>query len=301
MIKEELKKLEDILKHKNKIEKDKEALPKEKEKEVLTLNEMKKKFLKSSEEISRCKEALSSDTIELQVLLDERKKNENEYLRLTTQKEFDSITKQIKASEDKEQDLNSRMKVAKTNLEKLEGEHKKLEELVMYQEKLVKGLEEKFDEEVAKKNVDISKLQEEQVRLSKNFTPEFIVKFDRIIKSKGGEGIALLSSGICTGCNMILSVKFLNILKEADDKTPNFCPYCSRVIFYDPTGKDDEYLSLEVEDSEDQDSTEENRLLGDGDDDFEEDDEFDEDEFDDEGDGDEIEEEPDDDVENFDE
>jgi hypothetical protein len=60
--------------------------------------------------------------------------------------------------------------------------------------------------------------------------PDVLFKFERIIRSKLGLGIVAIKGGVCTGCHMILPAQFANLVRSGEEIV--FCPYCSRILFY---------------------------------------------------------------------
>ena len=85
-----------------------------------------------------------------------------------------------------------------------------------------------LDEIVAKKN-----------ELAKDLDPNLVFKFERIIRNKGGVGIVPVHSIVCEGCHMTLPAQFVNDVRREDEI--KFCPYCSRVLYYEES-EDSEHL-----------------------------------------------------------
>jgi len=97
-------------------------------------------------------------------------------------------------------------------------------------------------------------------------------KFERIIRSKSGMGIVPIHGVVCTGCHMMLPANFVNEVRQADKIV--FCPYCSRILYYEETETDESMEEIlagslvdlnndeneEGEDSESNDDTDE--ILG---------------------------------------
>jgi RNase P subunit RPR2 len=46
-----------------------------------------------------------------------------------------------------------------------------------------------------------------------------------------GRGIVAIRGGVCTGCHMILPIQFANEVRLGEKIV--FCPYCSRILFYE--------------------------------------------------------------------
>jgi len=90
-----------------------------------------------------------------------------------------------------------------------------------------------------------------------------VFKFERIIKNKKGKGIVAIKGNVCMGCFMILPVQFANEVRIGEQVV--FCPYCSRVMYYEDSTEDaEEYFNIEdtgslsdLDDIEDEDYDEE--------------------------------------------
>ena len=128
----------------------------------------------------------------------------------------------------------------------------------------------KIDSETSERESRLTDLQKQEEHTIPGLDEELLFKFERIIRSKEGEGIVPIRNGVCTGCQMILPNQFVNDVRSASDIL--FCPYCSKVVFYaeDDTSADDigfsdsdeEGLLDLVDDDFDEDLFEEEALIG---------------------------------------
>ena len=73
---------------------------------------------------------------------------------------------------------------------------------------------------------------------------EIVYKFQRIIQ-RNSEGIVAVRNGVCTGCQMILPGQFANEVRDGEKIL--FCPYCSRILFYQEVNEEEaeDYSTLE--------------------------------------------------------
>jgi RNase P subunit RPR2 len=53
-----------------------------------------------------------------------------------------------------------------------------------------------------------------------------------------GKGIVAIKGNVCTGCHMILPVQFANEVRLGEEIV--FCPYCSRILFYEESEEGEE-------------------------------------------------------------
>ena len=70
---------------------------------------------------------------------------------------------------------------------------------------------------------------------------EIYAKFSKIVKNKNGLGITPIVQGqVCSGCHMILPMQFVNDVRRGTNVT-EYCPYCSRILYYQ---EDEETIDL---------------------------------------------------------
>ena len=59
-----------------------------------------------------------------------------------------------------------------------------------------------------------------------------------------GIGIVAIKGNVCMGCHMILPVQFANEVRIGEEFV--FCPYCSRILFYEESAEGEEdYFNTE--------------------------------------------------------
>ncbi len=85
-------------------------------------------------------------------------------------------------------------------------------------------------------------LNAQRETLVKNLDDDLVFKFERIIRNKDGKGIVPIHGLVCQGCHMTLPVQFVNTVRK--DEEIEFCPYCSRILYYDEAFSDlkEQYL-----------------------------------------------------------
>jgi hypothetical protein len=53
---------------------------------------------------------------------------------------------------------------------------------------------------------------------------------------------------VCQGCHIVLPIQFVNVVRSAKDI--EFCPYCSRILYYEEVEGADEQFRKRIEDVE---------------------------------------------------
>jgi len=176
---------------------------------------------------------------------------------IQTQREYEALDKEIKDSGEKEQDLRRDLQREEQLLDEMKANLEKDETMIGKQEEEVQKEQSRIKEAVAAKGKELKSLEKKEKTITPGLDEEILFKFERIIKSKSGLGIVPIEHGVCSGCHMILSVQFVNDIRNGDGIM--FCPYCSRILFHEPEdvedeGEEEESNSPEEEEEEDSDS-----------------------------------------------
>ncbi len=156
---------------------------------------------------------------------------------LSTQREFEAMTKQINEAEARSKSLLTARKAK-------EEQVKELESRIAEQNGTVSELTGKVNEkkavveaEVADIDSKISALDSEIESIKGGvIDEEFFQKFYNIAKKKNGEGLVPVKGQVCMGCNTVLPMQFVIDLRLGQLKDEvGTCPYCSRLIYFDDT------------------------------------------------------------------
>ena len=84
---------------------------------------------------------------------------------------------------------------------------------------------------LAEKHALIASLEKKESDLTPGIEESILFKFERIIKNKAGVGIVPIHGHVCQGCHITLPVQFVNEVRKGEEFM--FCPYCSRVLFWE--------------------------------------------------------------------
>ena len=269
---ENLKKLQDILSEKYSIEAQIEEAPKRLSTQDEDLHLKKKDFIVKSaayEEKRKLVGGLRSKLAEAEAA---REKGEKAMDSITTHREYEALQKEIDDATTLEQQIRKDLQREEKNLAELD-------EALEYDKKVIDDSESELnagkaalDSEINEQKAKLEELQKQEAIYAEGVDPDIIFKFERIIKSKQGKGIVAVKGNVCDGCHMILPAQFANEVHGGDKVV--FCPYCSRILFYQELKEGEQEYSHIEDIGSLVDFTD--------DDDFGEDDEFFSDEYDDE-------------------
>lgn len=235
---ERLRTLQDILSRKIELEHDIQNLPK-----VLTTQEgvlarFKKTFLEKDQEYQRGK-SLEAEHRNLLAEAERSRENAEKKMELiNTQREYEALDKEISDSADREQQYRKELLQLERSLVELKEQIKQTKDSIAQQEDELKERRASIESEIAGKKQLVEELVEQEQALIPDIDPEVLFKFERIIRNKMGKGIVAIKGGVCTGCHMILPVQFANSVRMGEEIV--FCPYCSRILFYEEADQDGE-------------------------------------------------------------
>jgi len=238
-----LQTLQEIIYQKIGLEKSIQEIPKLLGAQEEVLSALKKKFIEKNTEYENVK----SEEIDLKNKLFEtenlREKNEKK-MEMVTHREFELLEKETKDLAEKEHQLRKDLQQKEKLLSELDTHIKQQTSMIEQQEKELEDRRKKIEAEVTDKKNQIDSLRKKENKLTENLDAEVVFKFERIIKNKEGVGIVAIKGNVCMGCHMILPVQFANEVRIGEEFV--FCPYCSRILFYEESAEGEEdYFNTE--------------------------------------------------------
>lgn len=230
---EKLKTLQDILAKKNALELEISTAP-----EALTtrkelLDRLKNSFVNKNNEYEELKKSIANFKGELAEAEIKRANAEKAMDNIETQREYEVLQKEIDDAAAKAENFRKEIQKHESNLRILTETIKQEEALMKQNAEEIQAGQAKLEKDEAEKKAEIELLTAEEKKLSPGLSEETMFKFNRIIKNKHGLGIVAVVGNVCTGCHMILPAQFVNEVRA--DNEIKFCPYCSRILFYEET------------------------------------------------------------------
>lgn len=228
---EKLRVLQEIIHERFSLEHELEELPRNLAKKLEVLNRNRKNLAEIKqklEDYSKKRWSLSDDLRECSL----RKEHlEKQMDNVKTQKEYESLDKEIKEATEKEQSLRRELNALDREIEQYREEEKKHEAHIEINQREFEEESQKMAQIEADRKRRVKELEARENEITPDLDPDMLFKFKRIIKSKQGIGIVAIRNGVCTGCHMILPMQFVNDVRKGDQV--RFCPYCSRVLYFE--------------------------------------------------------------------
>ena len=233
---EKLRSLQEVLSKRIEIEKEIEEIPKALTIKEELLSRLQKSFIekndnkiKSEEELARLKRLMGDAERR-------REASEKRMDEISTQREYEALEREIKVATESEQEY-------RREIQKIEKTVEVLSEMLTSEEELLNQQKQEIEDEknrivaiIEEKKKSMASMISDEKVISKDMDEEILFKFERIIKNKSGLGIVPVLSGVCSGCHMTLPAQFANEVRLGEDIL--FCPYCSRILFYEDSNED---------------------------------------------------------------
>jgi len=171
---------------------------------------------------------IERDIEEAKMLYENSKKRQ---FSVKTNEEYKALQKQIKETEEKISLLEDQLLEIYAKREKEDKEYSEKER--MFDDMKKRILEEKKNIEKASNDSDEKILikEDEKKRVAARLNDEpLFQRYERIRRSKGGKGVAVIEEAICTGCfSTIPPQKFAEIKRAERIFT---CDMCGRILIY---------------------------------------------------------------------
>ena len=176
------------------------------------------------------KKAYRDFEADIQMNLSQIKKSQEKQRSVKTNKEYQSILKEIEDVENKISLIEDEMIGC---LEQMEAAEKVIasrkEEFLEFND-LIREEIISTEQTAAQNKKKLAELEIEIENVSVRINPELMEKY-RFVKNKvKGAAVAAVSDANCQGCNLNIPPQVYNELRRSD--TLNFCPHCQRIIYW---------------------------------------------------------------------
>lgn len=269
---ERLRNFQDLLIERVAIEEDIRELPKSIIAQEEVLVRARKGYTEKTARFAELGQKLGQLRIDLADVVAHKEKAEQQMDAISSPREFEALNKEITDAGTREDGIRKELKREEYNYQEAEQEMNDSKTLVESQEEEISQKRDRIKNEESSMLKRIDELKKDESKLTDGIDPEIVYKFDRIIRSKQGIGIVPVKGVVCTGCSMILPAQFVNDVRQGNKVI--FCPYCSRILFYQESDESHDTLLADIESGSLADLDD---FGDDQDDDFDEDDDQDKD------------------------
>jgi predicted nucleic acid-binding Zn-ribbon protein len=235
---DKLRTLQDILSQKITLEQDIQEIPKLLVTQEELLARLKKSFIEKNQDYEKAKTQEEEYKNLLAEAESSRERSEKNMDSISTQREYEALDKEIRDATEKEQQYRKELQREERLLLDLDEQMKQNAALIEQQEQELAERRAGIEVEIAHKKAELEHLAQDEKNLTPDLDSEVLFKFERIIRNKMGRGIVAIKGGVCMGCHMILPAQFANTVRMGEEIV--FCPYCSRILFYEESEQGEE-------------------------------------------------------------
>lgn len=239
---EKLKTYQQILSERVTLEEEIELLPRTIEAQNEMLSRLKKTFAEKSEAFNRSEEKVRELRQALQEAEMTREHAERQMDGITTQREYEAINKEIRDATEKEQALRKDIQLEERAFAEIEEELQKTDGGIVMLDQEIKEKSSAIDQEKEAKLASVEELKRNEGIISEGIGSDILFKLERIIRNKKGVGVVPVHGVVCTGCHMILPANFVNDIRDEETSKVHFCPYCSRILFFEQTDEAPDFI-----------------------------------------------------------
>ena len=150
--------------------------------------------------------------------------------RVKTNKEYQSILKEIEDIQRNNSGLEDRMIAQLDQIESAEAAIRKTEVQLAAFLNTCREKKEAMAAKTRRERQRVAALNEKKVRISAKADPKIIMVLEDVKKKVRGMAVVAAQQAICTGCHMNIPAQLFNELHRLDEL--RFCPHCHRIIYW---------------------------------------------------------------------
>lgn len=244
--------LQDVLRVKFDLEKEIELLPENLKSQKEELAVANQKFLELNDKYTKAKEDAASNSIRYDEAFQTRTNAEKMMDSITTQREYEALSKQIEEAKIKENGLLRARNASTALVDQLKTQLDEQSAVCDAIKADVDAKSAEIDSIILEKKGQIEELESKCLEIKEQgISDEIYTKFCNIVKNKKGVGIVAIHGQVCQGCHMVLPVQFVNDVRLGNNT--EYCPYCSRILYYEESEDSNiDYSAASYDESDDE-------------------------------------------------
>src|SRR5262249_31623396 len=168
--------------------------------------------------------------LELATTQEHHDKYKQDLMRVRNEKEYTTALREIDATKKHASALETEILKNMEELEKLEAELKEKTPDIERQRAEVDQNLAALDKEMEDANRQLTKLGEQRAQLSGRLSKQNLSTYERMSRTRRGQALSELRSGICTACRMKVRPKVSSDVRKGDQLIT--CESCGRILYY---------------------------------------------------------------------
>jgi predicted nucleic acid-binding Zn-ribbon protein len=146
----------------------------------------------------------------------------------SSNREYQALLEQIAAAEMAGSVLSDEILEGLEKIDQLAGQAKEAEKNLAAGKQELEKARRSVEESAATIRTDLSRLEVELVQAEKALPADFKADYQRVVRSKGADSLAVADDGVCTGCGQQITLNMQNELKLSKLV---FCKACGRLLY----------------------------------------------------------------------
>jgi len=146
----------------------------------------------------------------------------------SSNREYQALLEQIAAAEMAGSVLADEILEAMERIDQLHAAVQKKERAVAAGQQDLEKVRHEVEDTADSLRADIAQLQSELAQAESDLPADFKADYERIVRSKGADGLAIAEDGVCTGCGQQITINMLDKLMLSQ---PIFCKACGRLLY----------------------------------------------------------------------
>lgn len=250
---QKLLELQNLLLERFKLEEKSVELPKILSTRKEVLNRLKRSYLLKYDQFKKLEQNIFAHQRMMGELSLQQQKIAEKFKIVTSQKEYEHLDNELALAKRKEEEYRFHLLQDQRVIEDLRNALEKDEMAIRQQEEELQKEEERIKGELSEIEKQLEEIKKKEDVLTKDLDEDIRYKFERIVRNKEGIGLVKVVKNYCTGCYLTIPLEFINKIRE--NKSIQFCPNCSRILYYDESS--DSIFSFEEIEETDEDFFEE--------------------------------------------
>lgn len=196
----------------------------------LTFMDLKQKIAEKTEVLSHLKKDYRAREVEVETNISRMKKSRSKMDAVKTNKEYQSILKEIQDLEDKNSLIEDEMLAALDMIESGQGELNQLNGEMGLLEKNVAAQKTALQNEAEEVQEHLLRVIRQRDGQFQSIDTKLLDTFNRVKARVGVLVVVPVTKSVCKGCHLMIPPQVYNELQRQDSL--KFCPHCHRIIYW---------------------------------------------------------------------
>lgn len=199
------------------------------------LSEFEQSLVAEDSLVEEMKKNYRNHESDAQLSLSQMKDRQDKLRAVKTNKEYQSVLKEIEELKEKNSQLEDKMIEFLDSID--EAEIKAAEKRKEYAElsKRIKSERTDIRKKIEEGEKKLARLDSERQTISKMIDPGLLNKFNVIKGKKGGLALVAVQDAICQGCHVNIPPQMYNEIQRLDSL--RLCPNCQRMLYWETDSK----------------------------------------------------------------